>query len=99
MSSYGTLKKIIFSGAEKLKDRINPESEPRQIDPRLKQGLSAARWVSSHTVKASGYLVTKAGVASVALGRFLAPHIRHHGAKALSHIIGKKNKDKNVCSN
>ena len=78
---------FLISGAEKLKDRINPESEPRQIDPRLKQGLSAARWVSSHTVKASGYLVTKAGIASVALGRFLAPHLRHHGAKALSHII------------
>ena len=62
---------FLFLGAEKLKDRINPESEPRQIDPRLKQGLSAARWVSSHTVKASGYLVSKAGSASLALGRFL----------------------------
>ena len=54
-----------------MKDRINPELENRQVDPRLKQGLSAARWVSSHTVKASGYLVSKAGDASLALGRFL----------------------------
>ena len=54
-----------------MKDRINPELEHRQVDPRLKQGLSAARWVSSHTVKASGYLVSKAGDASLALGRFL----------------------------
>jgi len=77
----------MYIGAEKLKDRINPESEARQVDPRLKKGLSAARWVSSHTVSASGYLVSKAGNASLALGRFLAPHIRHHGAKALSHII------------
>ena len=60
-----------ISGAEKVKDRINPELEHRQVDPRLKQGLSAARWVSSHTVKASGYLVSKAGDASLALGRFL----------------------------
>jgi len=77
----------MYLGAEKVKDRINPELEDRQVDPRLKQSLSAARWVSSHTVKASGYLVSKAGDASLALGRFLAPHIRHHGAKALSHII------------
>ena len=77
----------MFPGADKIKDKIIPESMPKEVDPRLKKGLIAARWVSSNTVKASGYLVSKAGSASVAVGRFLAPHIRHHGTKALSHII------------
>ena len=77
----------MYLGAEKLKDKINPESNPREVDPRLKASLGAARWVTSHTVKASGYLVSKAGSATCALGRFLAPHIKNHSTKALSHII------------
>ena len=77
----------MYLGAEKLKDKINPESNPREVDPRLKASLGAARWMTSHTVKASGYLVSKAGSATCALGRFLAPHIKNHSAKALSHII------------
>ena len=77
----------MYIGAEKLKDKIVPENEPRHLDPKLKASLNAARWVSNNTVKASGYLVSKAGTASVALGRFLAPHLKYHSAKALSHII------------
>ena len=77
----------MYLGAEKLKNRINPEAEPRTINPKLKTTLGAARWMTCKTVQASGYLVSKAGTATVALGRFLAPHIKHHSAKALSHVI------------
>ena len=31
--------------------------------------------------------VSKAGTATLALGRFLAPHIRRHGTAALSHLV------------
>ena len=77
----------MYLGAEKLKDRIHPESCPRQVDPKLKASLGAVRWISSHTVRASGFLVSKAATASVALGRFLAPHLKNQSTKALSHII------------
>ena len=50
----------------------------------------------------SGYLVTKAGSATVALGRFLAPHIKNQSTKALSHIIEqsdeKSQKQLNIAS-
>ena len=68
----------MYIGASKLKNHINPENEPRQVNPKLKATLGAAKWVTSHTVKASGYLVSKAGAATVALGQFLAPHIKNH---------------------
>lgn len=77
----------MYIGAEKLKDKINPENQPKEVDPRLKKSLGAARWISGYTVKASGFLVSKAGAASVALGRFLAPHVKNQSAKALSYII------------
>ena len=47
-------------------------------------------------------MVTKAGSATVALGRFLAPHIKNQSTKALSHIIEqsdeKSQKQLNIAS-
>ncbi len=71
------------SGAEKLKEKIIPDGELKPVDPKLQKGLEAASWVSSKAAKASGFLVSKAGTATVAMGRFLAPHIKKHSTLAL----------------
>jgi spartin len=76
----------MYLGADKLKKSIVPQGIPTPVDPRLQTSLEAAQWVTSKTVKASGYLVSKAGTATVALGRFLAPHIKKQSTKALRYM-------------
>ena len=62
---------------------------------KVKKGLEAAQWVSDKAVKGSGYLVSKAGVATVALGRFLAPHIQRGGTKMISHFAEQSDEKSN----
>ena len=88
----------MYIGASKLKNHINPENEPRQVNPKLKATLGAAKWVTSHTVKASGYLVSKAGAATVALGQFLAPHIKNHSSQILITRIQRSRHDQTTVS-
>lgn len=92
MVGYGMVKastkggELMRAGTVKLKEKILPDSESRPVDPRVRKGLEAAQWVSDKTVRGSGWLVSKAGVATVALGRFLAPHIHKGGTKMISHF-------------
>jgi len=74
-------------GTIKLKENVAPTLEDREVDPKLKASLEAASWTADKAVKVSGYLVSKAGTATVALGRFLAPHIQRGSVKALSHFV------------
>ena len=60
----------MYLGAEKLKNRINPENEPRQVNPKLKTTLGAARWVTSNTVKARYGFKLDANLASFCNKRF-----------------------------
>lgn len=78
---------LMHRGTEMLKEKIEPDAEAPQIDPRLRTGLEVAKWTASKAAQGSGYLVSKAGTATLALGRFLAPHIRRHGTAALSHLV------------
>jgi len=75
----------MFQGADYAKQYITPES-PRPVDPSLKQGLEAARWVSSGAVRVSGWMVSKVGSATMALGRLMAPHLQRGANRALTHI-------------
>ena len=92
MVGYGLVKastkggELMRAGTVKLKEKILPDSESKPVDPRVRKGLEAAQWVSDKTVRGSGWLVSKAGVATVALGRFLAPHIHNGGTKMISHF-------------
>jgi len=80
---------LMKQGTVKLKENMAPTDEDRQVDPKLKASLEAASWTAEKAVKVSGYLVSKAGTATLALGRLLAPHIQKGGVKALSHFVGQ----------
>ena len=86
---------LMKSGTIKLKERILPDTESKPVDPKVKKGLEAAQWVSDKAVRGSGYLVSKAGVATVALGRFLAPHIQRGGTKMISHFAEQSDEKSN----
>jgi len=78
---------LMKKGTSMLKENMAPAAEAVAVDPKVKTGLEAASWTAEKAVKVSGFLVSKAGQATVALGRFLAPHIQTGGAKALSHFV------------
>ena len=86
---------LMRAGTVKLKEKIIPDSESKPVDPKIRKGLEAAQWVSDKTVRGSGWLVSKAGVATVALGRFLAPHIQSGGTKMLSHFTEQSDEKSN----
>ena len=94
---------IMRAGTVRLKEKIIPDSESKAVDPKIRKSLEAAQWVSDKTVRGSGWLISKAGVATVALGRFLAPHIQSGGTKMLSHFAEqsdeKSNKQVVIASN
>lgn len=81
----------MFHGADYAKQYITPDSQARPVDPNLKQGLEAARWVSSGAVRVSGWMVNKVGSATMALGRLVAPHLQRGAQSALTHVTGNSN--------
>jgi len=76
----------MFHGADYAKQYITPDGVPRPVDPNLRQGLEAARWVSSGAVRVSGWMVNKVGCATMALGRLVAPHLQRGAQSALTHV-------------
>merc|ERR1719312_1591445 len=80
---------LIFIGADKAKTYIQPENAPRPVDPRLLRGLEVARYVSSGACRVSGWMVSKVGSATMALGRLAAPHLQRGANKALTHFSGQ----------
>ena len=79
----------MFQGADYAKQYITPDDAPRPVDPGLRQGLEAARWVSSGAVRVSGWMVGKVGSATMALGRLMAPHLRRGANNALTHFTSQ----------
>lgn len=71
-------------GTPKLIDKINPDPNPREVSPRVSQGLQVAKNVTGTAVQVTGYISSQVGNATIALGRFLAPHIQSQGTKLLS---------------
>jgi len=82
---------LMFHGADYIKQRITPEDGARSVDPRVKQGLEAAAWVSSGACRVSGWMVSKVGMATMALGRLVAPHLERGANRALTHVTGQSN--------
>lgn len=82
---------LMFEGADYIKQCITPEDGARSVDPRVRQGLEAAAWVSSGACRVSGWMVGKVGTATMALGRLLAPHLERGANRALTHVTGQSN--------
>merc|ERR1719154_510292 len=81
----------LFHGSEYAKQYITPEATAREVDPKLRQGLEAARWVSTGACRVSGWMVSKVGSATMALGRLAAPHLERGATRALTSLTSQSN--------
>eukprot|EP00092_Neocalanus_flemingeri_P040513 GFUD01044118.1.p1 GENE.GFUD01044118.1~~GFUD01044118.1.p1 ORF type:complete len:589 (-),score=207.51 GFUD01044118.1:128-1894(-) len=81
----------LFHGSEYAKQYITPEATARQVDPKLRQGLEAARWVSTGACRVSGWMVSRVGSATMALGRLAAPHLERGATRALTSLTSQSN--------
>ncbi|XP_009996636.1 PREDICTED: spartin isoform X1 [Chaetura pelagica] len=96
--SWGLMKgaeytgKAIHKGASKLREHIQPEEKPLQVNPTVSKGLHVAKQATGGAVKVSQFLVE--GVCSIAscVGKELAPHVKKHGSKLVPESL-KKDKD------
>lgn len=64
-----------------------PENTP-PVSEHVVTGVQVAKTVTSAAVGVTGYVAGKIGSATMALGRFLAPHVHTQGSKLLSHTMG-----------
>lgn len=78
---------LMKMGASKIREKVHPENKPLDVDPRVQKGITIARNVSGTVLTASGFLVSKLGNLTVALGRQLAPHVKKQGERALSAVF------------
>ncbi|XP_061876425.1 spartin isoform X2 [Colius striatus] len=84
--------KAIHKGASKLREHIQPEEKPLEVNPTVAKGLHVAKQATGGAVKVSQFLVE--GVCSIAncVGKELAPHVKKHGSKLVPESL-KKDKD------
>ncbi|XP_065259507.1 spartin isoform X1 [Emys orbicularis] len=84
--------KAIHKGASKLREHIQPEEKPLEVNPTVAKGLHVAKQATGGAVKVSRFLVE--GVCSIAssIGKEVAPHVKKHGSKFIPESL-KKDKD------
>ncbi|XP_053564415.1 LOW QUALITY PROTEIN: spartin [Bombina bombina] len=84
--------KAIHKGATKLREHIQPDERPMEVNPTVAKGLNVAKQATGGAVKVSQFLVD--GVCAIAscVGRELAPHVKKHGGKLVPEAL-KKDKD------
>ena len=54
---------------------------------------NSPRWVSSGACKVSGWMVSKVGLATMALGRLVAPHLERGATRALTSLTSKSSNE------
>ncbi|XP_063807899.1 spartin isoform X2 [Pseudophryne corroboree] len=84
--------KAIHKGATKIRENIQPEDKPLEVNPTVAKGLHVAKKATGGAVKVSQFLVD--GVCAVAscVGKELGPHVKNYGSKLLPESL-KKDKD------
>lgn len=75
------------------KIRKAPDEAPAQVPGNVKTGVEIAKSVTGTAVNVTSYVAGKVGSATMALGRFLAPHIQKHGSNLLSYSTGMSAED------
>ncbi|KAF2358842.1 Senescence/spartin-associated [Trinorchestia longiramus] len=88
------MSELLAQGSERLQQSgppagADPNVQPTKVDPKLQTTVKTARVVSGKAVQVSSYILGQVGKAAVGLGRKLAPHVQHHGAKAYSSFTGQ----------
>lgn len=75
-----------------------PQNTP-PVSERVVNGVEIAKSATTAAASFTGYVAGKVGTATMALGRFLAPHIQRQGSKLLSSAAGYSPEEANetVC--
>lgn len=84
---------FIQNKAEQYKANAPPPVEPKQIDPRVINGLKGMRIAASTACTVTGACVSVVAKGTQALGKHLAPHVRKHGTKLVSSVSGQNEQD------
>lgn len=71
-------------GTPKLISRITANNEAAEVNPKLIKGMQIAECTTKKVAQVSGFVADQVGVATVKLGRFLAPHIQKQGTRVLN---------------
>lgn len=69
-----------------------PENTP-PVSDKVISGVNMAKTATHVAVNVTGYVAGKVGSATMALGRFLAPHVQTQGSRLLSHTMGYSQED------
>lgn len=87
----------LVSGAERAGDLMNrgtpkllqhiEQEQPKEFSPNVAKGFEVAKNVSGKAVQVTGFIAGKVGLATSALGRFLAPHIQQQGTRLLTNTF------------
>lgn len=87
----------LISGAERAGDLMNRSTpkilqhiereQPKEFSPNVAKSFEVAKSVSGKAVQVTGYVAGKVGLATSALGRFLAPHIQKQGTRLLTNTF------------
>ncbi|XP_054263896.1 protein spartin isoform X3 [Macrosteles quadrilineatus] len=75
----------VSSTTPKIISKLSPE-EPRPVPPTIRTGAKVARSVTHTAVNVTGFVAGKVGSATMALGRYLAPHVQKGGTKLLAKV-------------
>ncbi|XP_077197984.1 spartin isoform X2 [Paroedura picta] len=84
--------KAIHAGASKLREHMQPEEKPLQVNPTVSKGLQVAKRATGGAVKVSQFLVESVCSIASCVGKELAPHVKKHGSKLVPDAL-KKDKD------
>ncbi|XP_021960959.1 spartin isoform X2 [Folsomia candida] len=84
---------LIDRGAAFINSKIEPAREKSVIKPEVKAGMKTAKTVSGKAVQVSGFIVTQVGRGTIALGRYMAPHVHKASTKFLVRASGLDEKE------
>lgn len=73
--------------------KLNKAPEERPVPPKVTGGIEIAKTATSAAVGITGFVANKVGNATMALGKFLAPHVHAQGSKVLSKTMGYSNEE------
>lgn len=79
-----TAGRLLNYGTPKLINYITPATEAPSVPNSVVKGFEIASEASTAAAQVTGFVAEKVGVATQALGRYLAPHIQQQGTRLLT---------------
>lgn len=72
-----------------------PDGDAVPLSRGVVTGVEVAKSATGVAANLTGYVAGKVTSATMALGRFLAPHVQQHGSKLLAHTMGYSQEEAN----